>query len=325
MTGLTGQDGSFLAELLLGKGYAVTAVVRRPPADSLGAAEHLRDQIELIHGDLIDPPSLAAAVEAADPDEIYHLAAPTFVPDSWKRPNLTLAAIAQSTAVLLEIVRERNRDAKVFVAGSGEMFGATPESPQREGTACRPQTPYATAKLAAHQLVGLLREHDGLFACSGILYNHESERRPARFVSRKITRAAAQIKLGLAREVVLGDLNAVRDWSFAGDVMRGAWLMLQQDRAADCVLASGIPHTVAELADAAFGHVGLDAGVHIRVDPTLVRPPEATRRVGDPHRARERLGWKPELNFEQLVARMVDAEMRALQDRAAQPTLPCRG
>ena len=247
------------------------------------------------------------------------------MPDSWKYPALTLAAIAHSTAALLEALRDHDRGARLFVAGSSEMFGDTPESPQCEETACRPRTPYATAKLAAHQLVGQLRDHDGLFACSGILYNHESERRPESFVSRKITRAAAQIKLGLARELVLGDLDAVRDWSFAGDVMRGAWLMLQQEQPGDYVLASGVPHTIAELAEAAFAHVGLDARAYIRVDPELVRPSEATRPVGDPRRARERLGWEPALDFEQLVARMVNADLRILQAGSADlPTVPWR-
>jgi GDPmannose 4,6-dehydratase len=313
ITGLTGQDGSFLAELLLGKGYAVTAVTRRPPPQSLGAAEHLRDRIELLHGDLLDPASLRVAVARARPDEIYHLAGPSFVPDSWKHPGRTLAAIAHSTAVLLEAVRDHDEEARIFVAGSGEMFGDTPESPQNEETPCRPRTPYATAKLAAHQLVAQMRDHDGLFACSGILYNHESERRPESFVSRKITRAAARAKLGLAGELVLGDVNAVRDWSFAGDVVQAVWLVLQWERPDDYVLASGVGRTVAELAEVAFGHVGLDAGTHIRVDPQLVRAPEATRRVGDARRARERLGWEPVLTFEQMVARMVDADIRNLR------------
>jgi GDPmannose 4,6-dehydratase len=200
----------------------------------------------------------------------------------------------------------------VFVAASGAIFGAAPESPQREDTPCRPRNPYATGKLAAHQLTGQLRAHDGVFACSGILYNHESERRPESFVPRKITRAAAAIKLGLADQVLLGDLEAVRDWSFAGDIMTGAWLMLQQDRPADYILASGVPHTVADLAEIAFAHVGLHARDHIQVDPALVRPPEPTPIVGDPTRAREQLGWHPTLTFEQLIHRMVEADLRAL-------------
>jgi GDPmannose 4,6-dehydratase len=197
------------------------------------------------------------------------------------------------------------------------MFGAAPESPQREDTPCRPETPYAVAKLAAHQLVGQLRAHDGLFACSGILYNHESERRPPAFVTRKITRAAAAIKLGLAEEVELGDLDAVRDWSFAGDVMHGAWLMLQQAEPDDYILASGIGHTVAEFAQTAFAYVGLRAEDHVRVDPGLRRTPERSALVGDPTRARTRLGWGPTLGIDEVIRRMVDADLRALE-RAAQ-------
>jgi GDPmannose 4,6-dehydratase len=313
VTGFTGQDGSFLAELLLGKGYDVTGLVRTGDDERLGFSEHLRGQVTICDGDLLEPDSLTAVVDQVRPDELYHLAAPSFTPASWDRPGLTLTAIAGATASLLEAVRGRSPDTRVFVAASGAMFGATLESPQREETPCRPETPYATAKLAAHQLTGQFRVHDSLFACSGILYNHESERRPEHFVSRKITRAAAAIKLGHADHVVLGDLSAVRDWSFAGDVMEGAWLILQHDEPDDYVLASGVGHTVAELADAAFAHVGLEAKDHVRVDPALVRPPETVPPVGDAGRARDRLGWRPALDFEQLIHRMVDADLRALQ------------
>jgi len=313
VTGLTGQDGSFLAELLLEKGYRVVGMIRGAPSDPVGCSEHLRDHVEFVHGDLLEPTSLVAAVAGVAPDELYHLAAPSFVPDSWERPARTFAAIAEATATLLETVREQDRGARVFVAVSGAVFGAAPESPQREDTPCVPQNPYATAKLAARQLTGQLRERDGLFACSGILYNHESERRPESFVSRKITRAAAAIKLGLQDEVVLGDLDAIRDWSFAGDIVQGAWLMLQQDRADDYILASGVGHTVAELADLAFGHVGLRAADHIRVAPSLVRSEGTTAPVGDPTRARQRLGWVPKMSFDQLIRRMVDADLRELQ------------
>jgi GDPmannose 4,6-dehydratase len=214
---------------------------------------------------------------------------------------------------LLEAVRGTGGQTRVFVAASGAMFGATAESPQREETPCCPETPYATAKLAAHQIVGQLRAHDGVFACSGILYNHESERRPESFVTRKITRAVAAIKLGLAHKVVLGDVRAVRDWSFAGDVMLGAWLMLQQEKPDDYILASGIGHTVSEFAERAFACVGLSAEDHVSFDPSLRRPPEPTPRVGDSNRARRRLGWAPTLSFEQLIERMVDADIRGLQ------------
>jgi GDPmannose 4,6-dehydratase len=312
VTGLTGQDGSFLAELLLERGYHVVGMIRASSSEPLGASEHLRDRIEVVTGELLKPSTLRAAVANVQPDELYHLAAPSFVPDSWLRPTQTLSAIAGSTTALLEAVRDTGNRTRVFVATSGAIFGAAPESPQREDTACWPETPYGSAKLAAHQIAGQLRAHDGVFACSGILYNHESERRPGSFVTRKITRAAAAIKLGLAEEVVLGDVSAVRDWSFAGDMMHGAWLMLQQDQPDDYVLASGIGHTVAEFAEQAFAYVGLRADEHVSLDESLRRPPEITPRVGDSGRARRRLGWQPMLTFEQLIERMVEADLRAL-------------
>jgi GDPmannose 4,6-dehydratase len=319
ITGLTGQDGSFLAELLLAQGYTVTGLVRGAPDRSLGCSEHLRGQIDLVYGDLLDASSLRAAIEQSEPTEIYHLGAPSFVPASWEHPRQALAAITGSTALLLEIVREIGPQARVFVAASGAMYGEARESPQREDTPCRPTTPYAIAKLAAHQLVGAMREHDGLYACSGIVYNHESERRPEQFVTRRITRGAAEIALGLREELTLGSIDAVRDWSFAGDIVRGAWLMLQQERADDYVLASGVPHTVAEFAEAAFSCVDLDAERYLRVDPALVRPPESTPSVGDPGKARERLGWRPEVSFAELVERMVQADLRLLRDGAGRP------
>jgi GDPmannose 4,6-dehydratase len=313
ITGITGQDGSFLAELLLEKGYEVTGLVRGHPEDSLGCSEHLRGQVQLVHGDLLEWETLRAAIESVRPREIYHLAAPSFVPASWRKPGETMRAIAGSCAAILETVRDADLDTRVFVAASGAIFGDAPESPQRETTPCLPATPYAIAKLAAHQLVGALRANDGLHASSGILYNHESERRPEQFVTRRITRGAAAISLGLQHELTLGSLEAVRDWSFAGDVMRGAWLMLQQDRAEDYILAGGVGRTVAEFAAAAFACVGLDAERHLRVEESLVRPPERTPSVGDPSRARERLGWEPRVGFEDLVGRMVHADLRSLQ------------
>ncbi len=247
------------------------------------------------------------------PRELYHLAAPSFVPASWERPAETVVAIAGSCAAVLEAVRDTDREMRVFVPASGAIYGEAPESPQREDTPCRPENPYAIAKLAAHQLVGAMRRQDGLHASSGIVFNHESERRPEQFVTRRITRAAAAISLGLQSELTLGALDAVRDWSFAGDVMEGAWLMLQQETPGDYVLASGVPHTVADLASVAFACVGLEADRYIRVDPSLVRTPEATPSVGDPSRARERLGWRPRVGFEELVRRMVQADLRSLQ------------
>jgi GDPmannose 4,6-dehydratase len=317
VTGLSGQDGSFLAELLLQKDYRVTGLVREGSERSLGCSEHLREHVELVDGDLREPASLRAAVEQVRPAEIYHLAAPSFVPASWQRPGETIGAIVGSAAAILEAVRDLDTRMRVFVSASGSIFGEAPESPQREDTPCRPTSPYAIAKLAAHQLVGALREHDGLHASSGIAFNHESERRPEQFVTRKVTRGAAAIALGLQDELTLGSLDAVRDWSFAGDVMFAAWLMLQQEQADDYVLASGVPHTVAELAQTAFACVDLDAERHLRVDASLVRPPEGTPSVGDPGKARERLGWEPQVSFEQLIERMVRADLRSLQAAAS--------
>ncbi len=312
ITGITGQDGSFLAELLIEKGYAVTGLVR-DGARTLGSSEHLRGELELVVGDLLAPATLREAVRSAQPSEIYHLAAPSFVPASWERPGETSRAIAGSCAAILEAVREIDAGTRVYVAASGAMYGDAPESPQREDTPCRPTNPYAIAKLAAHQLVGALRAHDGLHASSGIVYNHESERRPEQFVTRRITRGAAAIALGASRELTLGSLEAVRDWSFAGDIVHGAWLMLQQESPDDYVLASGVGRTVAEFARAAFAAVGLEAERYVRVDPVLQRAPESTPSVGDPARARERLGWRAQVSFEELVQRMVDADLRALR------------
>ncbi len=316
ITGVTGQDGSFLAELLLEKGYRVVGLARGAAKRSLGSSEHLRERIELVSGNLLEPSSLTTAIERVAPTEIYHLAAPSFVPASWELPSETVDAIVGSTAEILQAVREIDPSMRVFVPASGAMFGAAPESPQREDTPCRPANPYAIAKLAAHQLVGALRSHDGLHASSGIVFNHESERRPERFVTRRITRGAAAIALGLQQELTLGSLEAVRDWSFAGDIVHGAWLMLQQDRPDDYVLASGVSRTVAQLAHTAFASVDLDAERYLRVDPSLVRPPEDVPSVGDPRKARERLGWEARVGFHELVERMVQADLRRLREAA---------
>jgi GDPmannose 4,6-dehydratase len=313
ITGLTGQDGSFLAELLLEEGYSVTGIVRGPPERSLGSSEHLRERVELVRGDLLQPATLRAAIEEVRPRELYHLAGPTFVPTSWASPAETMSAIVGSAATILDAVREIDPAIRVFMSASGAIFGDTRESPQREDTPSRPQSPYAIAKLAAHQLVGALRAHEGLHASSGILYNHESERRPERFVTRRISRGAAAIALGLKDELTVGALDSVRDWSFAGDIARGAWLMLQENHPDDYVLASGVPRTVAEFARTAFACVDLDAERYLRVDPALVRPLESTPSVGDASKARERLGWEPLLSFEELVERMVQADLRSLQ------------
>jgi GDPmannose 4,6-dehydratase len=316
ITGIAGQDGSFLAELLLEKEYTVTGMIRAGAGGGLGTSEHLRARISIVEGDLLRPETLRVAVERLRPAELYHLAAPSFVPASWERPGETMAAITGSCAAVLEAVREHSPDTRVFVPSSGAIFGDAQESPQREDTPCRPANPYAIAKLAAHQLLGAMRGRDGLHASSGIVFNHESERRPEQFVTRRITRAAAAIALGLQSELTLGSLESVRDWSFAGDVMRGAWTMLQQEQADDYVLASGVGHTVAELAQTAFACVDLDAELYLRVDESLVRAAESTPSVGDPSKARERMGWLTELSFEELVARMVRADLSLLESSA---------
>lgn len=318
ITGLTGQDGSFLAEQLLAEGYAVTGLVRTAPGRALdrdlGASEHLRGRVELVAGDLLSPASLREALERARPHELYHLAAPSYVPESWQRPAETMSAIAVGCTALLEAVRELDPATRVFVSASGAMFGDAPESPQHERTPRRPTTPYAVAKLAAHELCGVLREHDGLHVSSGIVYNHESERRPEQFVTRRITRAVAAIKLGRSDELTLGSLEAVRDWSFAGDIVAAARLMVRAQEPGDYVLASGVGRTVAEFARAAFACAGLEAERYVRSDPELARAPEQTPSVGDPSRARERLGWRAQLSFEQLVERMVEHDLRSLRE-----------
>jgi GDPmannose 4,6-dehydratase len=306
VTGVSGQDGSYLAELLLSRDYEVVGMTRE-------AGEALPDGLSAVRGDLLDPATLRAAVQEVRPDELYHLAAPTFVPDSWEDPSETVAAIATATATLLAAARAGDPAMRVWVATSSEVFGDAGESPQTERSPMRPRTPYGVAKLAAHGLVGAMRERFGLFACSGLTYNHESPRRPERFVTRKITRGAAAIKLGLERELVLGDLGAVRDWSHAADVVRAGWLALQADEPDDYVIASGTGRTVRDFVAAAFAALDLDWEAHVRVDPALVRAPEPVAPVGDAARARERLGWAPEHSFEDLVGEMVAADLAALR------------
>jgi GDPmannose 4,6-dehydratase len=306
VTGVTGQDGSYLAELLLGRDYEVFGTVRDPD-------ESVLDGVSAVPAELLDPPTLRAALEAARPHELYHLAAPTFVPDSWEDPTETVAAIAGATATLLAAARDVDPQMRVWVSTSSEVFGDAGESPQTERSPMRPRSPYGVAKLAAHGLVGAMRERFGLFACSGITYNHESPRRPEQFVTRKVTRAAAAIKLGLERELVLGDLDAVRDWSHAADVVRAAWLALQAQAPDDYVIASGVGRTVRDLAAAAFAAVDLDWKPHVRADSAFVRASEPVALIGDPSRARERLAWTPQHSFEELVAEMVEADLAALR------------
>jgi GDPmannose 4,6-dehydratase len=310
VTGVTGQDGWYLVELLRSRGYDVAGLVRT-------SAAALPEGVAPVTGDLLEPATLRAAVAEVRPDELYHLAAPTFVPESWEDPTETLAAIAGGTAALLAAVRALAPQARVWVATSSEVFGDAGESPQTERSPMRPRSPYGVAKLAAHGIVGTMRERFGLFACSGISYNHESPRRDERFLPRKVTRGVAAIKLGLERELLVGDLDAVRDWSHAADVVRAAWLALQAGEPADYVVASGVGRTVRELVATAFAAAGLDWERHVRTDPAFVRSPEPVELVGDATRARERLGWAPEHGFDELIAEMVAADVAALSDRAA--------
>jgi GDPmannose 4,6-dehydratase len=313
ITGLTGQDGLYLAEELLAEGTEVVGLVR--PGSDRPLPGAVAD-VPRVEADLRDPAALRRAVAQVAPDELYHLAAPTFVPDSWADPTETVEAITAGTSVLLAAALAQEPRPRVWVASSSEVFGDSGESPQHERSPMRPRTPYGVAKLAAHGLVGAFRAQHGLFACSGITFNHESPRRPERFLPRKVTRGVAAISLGLESELVLGDLGAVRDWSHAADVARGAWLALQAPDPGDYVLASGVGRTVGDLVDAAFGHVGLDPERHVRVDPALVRPPESTPMVGDPARARTVLGWQPQHGFEETIAEMVDADLERLHRKA---------
>jgi GDPmannose 4,6-dehydratase len=310
ITGITGQDGSYLCELLRDDGYEVVGLVRAGTEPPVGVAT--------VGGDLGDAASLRAAVLETAPDELYHLAAPTFVPASWKDPAGTLALVAGATATLLQAAREVD-GARVLVASSGEIFGAASVSPQNEDTPMRPRSPYGVAKVAAFGLVDTLRSKHGLHASSAIAYNHESPRRPERFLPRKVARAAAAIKLGLQDELVLGDMNAVRDWSHARDVVRGYRLMLAQDKPGDYVLASGVGRTVGDLVAAAFAVVGLEPERHVRSDARFIRPSERTPPVGDISRARERLGWEPETSFEAMIEEMVHADLAALEAEMAAP------
>lgn len=312
ITGVSGQDGTYLAEQLVAAGYDVTGLVRNPGDRVL---THL-EGVSLLHGDLDDPATLVDALGAVRPHELYHLAAPTFVPASWDDPAVPMAQIAGATGTLLTAAHRLDPELRVFVATSSEIFGDAGESPQREDSPKRPRSPYGIAKLAAHQLVGVLRERHGLFAVSGILYNHESPRRPVRFLPRKVTRGAAAIALGLQDELVLGDQGAIRDWSHAADVMRGARLSLQADAPGDYVFASGVGRTVGALVEAAFAAAGISAEGRIRVDPAFVRPPEEWPPVGDPSRARKLLGWRAEHSFEATIAEMVAADLEELRSEA---------
>lgn len=314
ITGIAGQDGSYLAEMLLERGDEVSGF-DRAEAFASPNLDGVRAAFTELPGDLLDPASIRSAVAEARPDAIYHLAAPTFVPDSWDDPTQTLAAIAGATGTVLAAALEQDERPRVWVSTSSEVFGDAPSSPQDERTPMRPRSPYGVAKLAAHGLVRTMRDHHGLFACSGITYNHESPRRPVQFLPRKVTRGAAAIALGIESELVLGDLDAVRDWSDARDVMRGAMLALDAGEPGDYVLASGVGRSVRELAQAALLAAGVEGGTErwVRVDPAFVRPREAVDLIGDPSRARERLGWEPQVGFERMIAEMVAADLEQLR------------
>jgi GDPmannose 4,6-dehydratase len=312
ITGIAGQDGSYLAELLCAEGAQVHGALRRAASREAENLAAVADQIVLHELDVEVPGALAALLAELTPSEIYHLASPTFVPDSWERPAQTISAITGVVAELLDAVRAHAPTAHLVLASSREIFGAGAPSPQDEQTPGAPSNPYGVAKLAAYQLAMLAREHWGLRVSSAILFNHESPRRPATFISRKVTRGAAAISLGLADELVLGDLDAVRDWSSARDIVRGMRLMAGASEPSDYVLASGVGHTVRELVDVAFALVGVDPDRHLRVDQSLVRPPESSAPVGNPARARAELGWSARVSFEELIEEMVRADLREL-------------
>jgi GDPmannose 4,6-dehydratase len=311
ITGIAGQDGSYLSELLLAKGYRVAGMVRR---ESVYAnITHLRDRITLHTADLMDQFSLMELIEEVAPDEVYNLASYSFAPLSWDEPVLVGEHNGLGVARLLEAIRRVRPQARFFQASSAEIFGKPETSPQHERTPFRPETPYGTAKLYGHCIVGNYRERLGLFACSGILYNHESSRRGKEFVTRKITHAVACIAAGQQEKLVLGDLHATRDWSHAKDVVQAMWLMLQHERGDDYVIASGTPHSVGDCVEVAFAHVGLDWRTYVASDPQLLRRVEYTSMVGDAGKARTQLGWTPAISFEQMIRMMVDDDVAALR------------
>ena len=315
ITGITGQDGSYLAEFLLGKGYQVFGIVRRASTENFARIEHLRDRIELVQADLLDQLSLIEVIERTRPDELYNLAAQSFVPTSWVQPVLTAEFDAVGVTRVLEAIRLVNRRIRFYQASSSEMFGKVREVPQRETTPFYPRSPYGVAKVFGHHITVNYRESYGLFACAGILFNHESPRRGKEFVTRKISDGVARIKLGLAEELRLGNLAACRDWGFAGDYVRAMWLMLQQPEPGDYVIATGEVHSVREFADLAFRHAGMQWQDHVVEDEALRRPAEVDHLVGDPTKARTTLCWEPQIRFPELVRMMVDADLALVGGR----------
>jgi len=310
ITGITGQDGSYLAEFLLEKGYKVVGMVRRSSGDQFERIAHLQDRIELREGDLLDQLSLITLLHEVEPNEIYNLAAQSFVPTSWAQPILTSEATALGVTRMLEAIRVVDRSIRFYQASSSEMFGKVRESPQNESTPFYPRSPYGVAKVYGHYITVNYRESYGLFAVSGILFNHESPRRGRQFVTRKVTSGAARVKLGLARELRLGNLDAKRDWGFAGDYVEAMWMMLQQSKPDDLVIATGEAHSVRELCEIGFARAGLDWRDHVVVDAAHVRPAEVDLLIGDATKARRTLGWAPKVSFKELVEMMVDADLQ---------------
>jgi GDPmannose 4,6-dehydratase len=315
ITGVTGQDGSYLAEFLLAKGYRVVGVVRRTSHDSYERIGHLLDRVKIVPADLLDQHSLTMVVRDVAPDEVYNLAAQSFVPTSWSQPVLTGEFTALGVTRLLEAIRLAHPTAKLYQASSSEMFGKAETVPQNEQTSFHPRSPYGVAKVYGHWITVNYRESYGLYAVSGILFNHESPRRGLEFVTRKITHAVASIKLGRAHELRLGNLEARRDWGYAGDYVDAMWRMLQQPVADDYVIGTGETHSVQEFAELAFAHVGLDWRRHVKVDPQFVRPAEVDLLLADASKARAVLDWRPKVGFQDLVVMMVDADLERLQAR----------
>jgi len=316
ITGVTGQDGSYLAEFLLARGYEVIGVVRRTSHHSYERIEHLLDQLTIVAADLLDQHSLTAVLQEHRPDEVYNLAAQSFVPTSWTQPVLTGEFTALGVTRILEAIRLVHPAARFYQASSSEMFGKVQQTPQSETTPFYPRSPYGVAKVYGHWITVNYRESYNLFAVSGILFNHESPRRGLEFVTRKVTEGAARIRAGLATELRLGNLDARRDWGFAGDYVEAMWLMLQQAEPRDFVVGTGEMHTVRDLVEIAFDRAGLDWRKHVVVDPRFIRPAEVDVLVADPSRARRDLGWSPKVTFEQLVTMMVDADLARLRPRA---------
>ena len=312
ITGITGQDGAYLAELLLGKGYEVHGMVRAPSIESYEGLQHLRNRLIFHEAALLDQSSLVSLLGTVRPQEVYNLAAQTFVPTSFLEPVLTAELTGVGVLRLLEAIRQVDAKIRFFQASSSEMFGRVREEPQNEETAFRPRNPYGVAKAYGHWITVNYRQTYGLFACSGILFNHESPSRGIEFVSRKVTDAVARIKHGLVDRLPLGNLDAQRDWGFAGDYVEAMWLMMQQSEPDDFVIATGEKHSVRDLLDVAFGHVGLDWRRHVDVDPKLVRPADVNTLRGDATKARQKLGWQPRVGFAQLVTSMVDADMQRI-------------